>query len=134
MLQPKACAEPVKPKASPKAAPSTPIRIRYDELLSPSTPTTPVLPGDRSHHRRQTSVAERQEKARVNVSFYEVVLLAGVESHCIRALFACLNGLFMTRSGTWLMRSRMMCAANCTWRSEEHTSELQSLMRTSYAV
>src|SRR3546814_20217936 len=28
----------------------------------------------------------------------------------------------------------LLLQANYTWRSEEHTSELQSLMRTSYAV
>src|SRR3546814_9956227 len=31
----------------------------------------------------------------------------------------------------WARRSTAM---KCTWRSEEHTSELQSLMRISYAV
>src|SRR3546814_5798899 len=31
-------------------------------------------------------------------------------------------------------RSRVMSACVAAWRSEEHTSELQSLMRISYAV
>src|SRR3546814_5419968 len=44
------------------------------------------------------------------------------------------------RSASALAPSRMnacaeqVCAANCPTRSEEHTSELQSLMRISYAV
>src|SRR3546814_3392827 len=34
---------------------------------------------------------------------------------------------------TWLLRDAAR-STTCRWRSEEHTSELQSLMRISYAV
>src|SRR3546814_5310423 len=45
-------------------------------------------------------------------------------------------GLFRTNSDDPTLRSFSGFAANgkITWRSEEHTSELQSLMRISYAV
>src|SRR3546814_4260317 len=34
----------------------------------------------------------------------------------------------------WLVGTGLLIAAYSLWRSEEHTSELQSLMRISYAV
>src|SRR3546814_2459936 len=45
------------------------------------------------------------------------------------------RGLFASFPLAWPPRSAAMdCAAPITSRSEEHTSELQSLMRISYAV
>lgn len=55
---------PAKLKAESKSEASTPLRIRREELVSPPTPTTPVLPTDRNQSRR-SSEAERQDKARV---------------------------------------------------------------------
>src|SRR3546814_13980479 len=40
----------------------------------------------------------------------------------------------VTRADQRHVRSRIRCPADCRQRSEEHTSELQSLMRISYAV
>src|SRR3546814_7134166 len=39
-----------------------------------------------------------------------------------------------TRSASARARSRIAAGTSKSWRSEEHTSELQSLMRISYAV
>src|SRR3546814_941656 len=38
------------------------------------------------------------------------------------------------RSGALPMPFAAICAARVSWRSEEHTTELKSLMRISYAV
>src|SRR3546814_8412039 len=40
------------------------------------------------------------------------------------------------RTNSWLLplRTNLLCRRRKIWRSEEHTSELQSLMRTSYSV
>src|SRR3546814_3990945 len=40
----------------------------------------------------------------------------------------------LDRAGAWIIRDEMADAAIAIVRSEEHTSELQSLMRISYAV
>src|SRR3546814_6288278 len=49
-------------------------------------------------------------------------------------LRACEESVFRNRSRPCLQYQIGRCSAPCVGRSEEHTSELQSLMRISYAV
>src|SRR3546814_6222865 len=49
-------------------------------------------------------------------------------------LRSCTDSFFFNRSRPCLLHQIKRCSAPCVGRSEEHTSELQSLMRISYAV
>src|SRR3546814_9698754 len=53
-------------------------------------------------------------------------------SYSVGAKIIFADGAFLRRRFAWAMRRRAVPRKR--YRSEEHTSELQSLMRTSYAV
>src|SRR3546814_5961421 len=83
------------------------------------------LPHAFSHGRQAPMVFTDLEGPFVRIAF-------GV-CHCGSSINGC-GGQHRTPSSFWIQFSRQSWIQFCFARSEEHTSELQSLMRLSYAV
>src|SRR3546814_4468555 len=78
----------------------------------------------RSHRRRRAGAAEREQL--VGEQVFEALVAGGEEFHGVRLPGA--------SSGSDIPPNPVGAASAAPARSEEHTSELQSLMRISYAV
>src|SRR3546814_2275616 len=85
-------------------------------------------------HRERAAAAHRDARGRRRGN--HVVVGHGVESRG-RGRIAIIARPVVQRSSGWPVLSTTRYSPSTTrgsWRSEEHTSELQSLMRISYAV